>query len=382
MKITVDYEELVRVLGFVNTVLSDKSVDDKMKNVIFLVKNDSVKVVGYNPLTFSRTELEKAEVEDVNEEGWVFQVKAAGLNKVLSSFSSLYKTEVSKLEFTEDGVKIRLTVFEEAKDEADSRLSQESSFLLENITILSNVLKEVNLKFPEDVSVLDSAELFLYIDSLYPLMSNESSSVNASKLNFADDYVFVLTGYMSSYFKNKLPDAFKDLTLSFSSVNFLKKLTSDVENIGVSKQEKYLCIDGGNTEAFLRYQKIKIRYKQYIEGMSKDLGIVVDRLYLKDVLKRMGNMSDTGRMSITNDGMLYVETDKFSQEIPLVNVKEGTSGVSFNVSIANLEKAIIGRDDSFFEDVFIYFVPSARGYRVYIKDKTGAWLSNIQVTKA
>lgn len=382
MKITVAYEELVRVLGFVNTVLSDKSVDDKMKNVIFLVKNDSVKVVGYNPLTFSRTELEKAEVEDVNEEGWVFQVKAAGLNKVLSSFSSLYKTEVSKLEFTEDGVKIRLTVFEEAKDEADSRLSQESSFLLENITILSNVLKEVNLEFPEDVSVLDSAELFLYIDSLYPLMSNESSSVNASKLNFADDYVFVLTGYMSSYFKNKLPDAFKDLTLSFSSVNFLKKLTSDVENIGVSKQEKYLCIDGGNTEAFLRYQKIKIRYKQYIEGMSKDLGIVVDRLYLKDVLKRMSNMSDTGRMSITNDGMLYVETDKFSQEIPLVNVKEGTSGVSFNVSIANLEKAIIGRDDSFFEDVFIYFVPSARGYRVYIKDKTGAWLSNIQVTKA
>ena len=194
MKITVDYEELVRVLGFVNTVLSDKSVDDKMKNVIFLVKNDSVKVVGYNPLTFSRTELEKAEVEDVNEEGWVFQVKSAGLNKVLSSFLSLYKTEVSKLEFTEDGVKIRLTVFEEAKDEADSRLSQESSFLLENITILSNVLKEVNLEFPEDVSVLDSAELFLYIDSLYPLMSNESSSVNASKLNFADDYVFVLTG--------------------------------------------------------------------------------------------------------------------------------------------------------------------------------------------
>lgn len=376
---TVSYDELVKVLGFSNTVLSDKSVEEKAKNVIFHVKDGEVKVIGRSPFTFSRTILETFSAESDSEV--IFQVKASNLNKILQSYASLYKTKVSDLEFSDEANKIVLKVHEEAINPEDSKLSNDSVYRLDNIPVVANVQSEITMEFPEETELLDSAELYLYIDALVPLMSNESASTNASKLNFAEDYVFVITGYMSSFFKNKLPDAFKDITLSYSSVNFLKKLTSDVENVSVCKTDKYVCIQGNNTEAFLRHQKIRIKYKQFIDGMSTNMGIVVDRLYLKDVIKRMSNVSSEGKFFIA-DGIITANADGFTQEIPLNNVKEGTNDISFNVSLGTLEKAIIGKDDSFTNDLFIYFVQSARGYRVYIKDKTGAWLSNLQCTRA
>ena len=122
MKLTLDFSELVSVLGFSNTILSDKSVDDKLKNVIFMVSEKGCKAVGYNACTFHRTELKSAEVEDISDDGWEFQVKASELNKIVSSFSSLYKTKVEKISFEKEGVKVRLTVYEEPIDEKDARL--------------------------------------------------------------------------------------------------------------------------------------------------------------------------------------------------------------------------------------------------------------------
>lgn len=382
MKISLKYDELVETLGFATTVLSDKSVEDKMKNVIFLVEENSVRVVGYNAFTFSRTEIENISVEDIPGNGWQFQVRAANLLKILSSFSSLSKTKVDGVDFEEDGVRIKISIHENAIKEEDERLSQTCVFQMENIPIMNNVMKDINMDFPEDVELVDSADLSLYLESLLPLMSNDSASKNESKLNFASDYVFVMSAQMSAYFKNKLPDAFKGLTLSYSSVNFLKKLTEGSNDINICRIDKYLCIQSNNTEAFMRYQNIKIKYQAYLQRLNKDKGIVVDRLYLKDVLRRMSNISPDGKMVITDTGILEVSNSNFYQEIPLIKVKDGTAGISFNVSVSFLEKAIVGRDDVLSDELFIYFVPTARGYSIFLLDKTGAWLSNTTVTRA
>lgn len=382
MKISLKYDELVETLGFATTVLSDKSVEDKMKNVIFLVEENSVRVVGYNAFTFSRTEIENISVEDIPGNGWQFQVRAANLLKILSSFSSLSKTKVDGVDFEEDGVRIKISIHENAIKEEDERLSQTCVFQMENIPIMNNIMKDINMDFPEDVELVDSADLSLYLESLLPLMSNDSASKNESKLNFASDYVFVMSAQMSAYFKNKLPDAFKGLTLSYSSVNFLKKLTEGSNNINICRIDKYLCIQSNNTEAFMRYQNIKIKYQAYLQRLNKDKGIVVDRLYLKDVLRRMSNISPDGKMVITDTGILEVSNSNFYQEIPLIKVKDGTAGISFNVSVSFLEKAIVGRDDVLSDELFIYFVPTARGYSIFLLDKTGAWLSNTTVTRA
>lgn len=382
MKISLKYDELVETLGFATTVLNDKSVEDKMKNVIFLVDSNSVKVVGYNAFTFSRTEIENVSVEDIPGNGWQFQVRSANLLKILSSFSSLSKTRVDDVDFEEDGVKIKISIHENAIKEEDSRLSQTCVFHMENIPIMNNVMKDINMEFPEDVELVDGADLSLYLESLLPLMSNDSASKNESKLNFASDYVFVMSAQMSAYFKNKLPEAFKELTLSYSSVNFLKKLTEGSNDINICRIEKYLCIQSNNTEAFMRYQNIKIKYQAYLQRLNKDKGIVVDRLYLKDVLRRMSNISPDGKMTITDTGILEVSNSNFYQEIPLIKVKEGTAGISFNVSVSFLERAIVGKDEVLSEELFMYFVPTARGYSIFLLDKTGAWLSNTTVTRA
>lgn len=382
MKISLKYDELVETLGFATTVLNDKSVEDKMKNVIFLVDSNNVKVVGYNAFTFSRTEIENVSVEDIPGNGWQFQVRSANLLKILSSFSSLSKTRVDDVDFEEDGVKIKISIHENAIKEEDSRLSQTCVFHMENIPIMNNVMKDINMEFPEDVELVDGADLSLYLESLLPLMSNDSASKNESKLNFASDYVFVMSAQMSAYFKNKLPEAFKGLTLSYSSVNFLKKLTEGSNDINICRIEKYLCIQSNNTEAFMRYQNIKIKYQAYLQRLNKNKGIVVDRLYLKDVLRRMSNISPDGKMTITDTEILEVSNSNFYQEIPLIKVKEGTAGISFNVSVSFLERAIVGKDEVLSEELFMYFVPTARGYSIFLLDKTGAWLSNTTVTRA
>lgn len=381
MKITVNFAELSKVLGYSNAVLSDKSVDEKIKNIIFNVSPTEVLVIGYNALTFCRTRLEETSIDGVPEEGWEFQIKASELNKIISSYSNLYKTEVNRIEFEDAGVHIKIIVHEVAKDEADEKLSRDGVFEMASAPILANISQKVKTAFPDGVDLVSCGDLTLYLDALFPLVSNDTSASLGSKLNFAEDYVFNISSSMSAFFQNRLGNQFKDITLGYSSVGFLKKLCEGNENIGVSKTDKFLCIEAGNTQAFMQYNKVKINYKMYIDKKSKDIGIVLDRLYFKDVLKRLGISGAEGKMIVGSD-VVTVMNEQFQQDIPLNGIKSGTEGISIKISIPTMEKLILGDDKVFADDLYIYFVPTARGYMLYLQDKTGAWLSNSQVTKA
>lgn len=381
MKISVNYGELSTVLNFTNTVLSDKSVDDSMKNIIFMVKsNGEVKVAGYNAFTTARTLLNNVEVEGIPESGWEFQVKADGLNKIISSFSNLYKTKVDGLDFSVEGVRIKVTVHEKPLNEEEVRFAQDSEFMLESAPILANILNEIHREFPAECDGVTSDELLIYTDCLLPLLSNDAASKIGSNLYFADDYVFVINSVVSGFVQNRLPDSFKDLSLGYSSVVFLKKMCELAPTIDVSKSEKLLCIRAEGTEAFMRCKKPTIQYKTYIDRLKKDVGIVVDRFYLKDVLRRMGNISTDGTMRVSGEDLI-VENNNFQQVIPLIKAKEEAEGVAFKVSISAITSAILGKDDIFKNDVFIYLIPKAHGYMLYMMDKSGAWLTVSQVTK-
>lgn len=382
-KITLDFEELGKVLGYIYTILSDKSVEDKSKNVIFLVNNDEVTLVGYNQVTFSRTVLENAVCEDIPEEGWEFQIKSSELSKIMSAYSNLYKTKVEKVDIEENGVRTRITVHEiPLDDEKDAKLAQDSIFDVENAPILHKILNDIKSEFPADSNSIVCSDLLLYISSLMPLMSNDSANSTASKLNFAEDYVFTMSSSASAFFQNKLSDEFKGITLGYSSISFLKKLCEGTEFISVARDKNYLCIESGNTQAFMRYKPIKINYRAYIQRRNKEKGIVVDRLYMKDVLRRMGGIAVDGKMSVENASSLVVTNEVFQQEVPLENCKEGTVGINFKISIPILTSLILGSDDVFSSNLFVYFVETTRSYILYIQDKTGAWFASTQAAKA
>lgn len=380
MKVTLSFDEFTSKMGYMNSILSDKSVEEKLKNLIFIVEGNELRLVAYNAFTFVRSTFEDTEIDLEGHDKWNFQIKASEVNKIISAFSNLYKTQVKRIEFSEEGVRIKLLVHEVAKDEADSRLNRDSEFLFESAPLLPKIEEEIKMQFPENVDMLSSADMLLYLDSLFPLITNDTANSLGSKINFADDYVFVVSAAMSSFMVNKLPKAFHDLCLTYSSSGFLKKMSESSENIGVAKIDKYLCIQEGNTEAFMRYQKVKINYSMYVSKRSKDKGFVVDRLYLKDVLRRMSTVEPSGVFKVEGDE-LFVSNNNFNQTIPLNNKKE-VEGLSFNIFTSVLEKAILGKDDVFTGDLFIYFVDTVRGYLVFLSDGSGAWFSSIQVTKA
>ena len=381
MKISLSFDEFTSKLGYINTILGDKSVEEKLRNIIFLVDNEGDKMVAYNAFIFVRSVFDNYEIDLEGNTEWSFQLKASDVNKTVSAFSNMFKTKVTNLELSEEGVRIKLTIHEEAKDEADSRLAKDSEFLFEHAPILPKTLDEIKIDFPNNVDMVSSGDILLYLDSLFPLLNNDTANSLGSKIHFAEDYVFVLSAAMSSFMVNKLPDSIKDLCLAYSSSGFLKKMTESSENIGVARDDKYLCIQEGNTEAFMKYQKVKVKYSMYVDKRSKDKGFVVDRLYLKDVLKRMATVEPKGSVKIDGDD-LFVSNSNFSQTVPLNNKKnaEGISG--FDISVPLLEKSILGKDDVFSGDLFVYFVDTARGYLVFVSDGTGAWFSSTQVTKS
>lgn len=380
MKVKVSYTELSSVLGYVNTILSDKTVEDKMKNIIFLVSKDDAIVSGFSSLTFSKTRLSDVTTEGIEEgENWDFQVKASDLNKIIGCYNSLYKTKVENVEFSLEKNKIKVAVHEEAVSEEDINLSQTSKFLLDNIPILDTVSREIHIDFPEESDSILSSDLLLYIESLFPLMNNDTSGGLTSKLHFSEDYIFVMASYINSFFKNKLPDAFKGVTLGYSSVNFLKKLAEGSESIDVQKTDRHICIQSGMTEAYLRYQGVKPKIEQYFKRMSKDNGIVLDRLYLKDVLKRLQFSSQDGVVKMVEDMGLEVSNEGFSQIIPLSNKKGSVDNIKFKVSTPIFAKSILGDDGVFPEEVYIYFVKAGSGYILYIMDSSDSWFSTIQV---
>jgi len=381
MKISVNFEEFNKVLNYVYAILSDKSVEDKVKNVIFLVSKNELTLVGYNSFTFSRTKLDNVECTDISDSGWEFQIRAAEINKIMLSYSNLFKTKVETIDIEDSGVRIKITVHEEPKDEKDYKLAQDSVFEVENAPIIAKVLSDVKTEFPESVKSVISGDLMLYLSSLLPMMSNDTNNSTASKLMMSDDYIFTMSSSASAFMKNQLSNEFKDITLGYSSVGFLKKMCEGSEVISVSKTDKYLCIESGNTQAFMRYKPIKINYKAYIERRTKEKGIVVDRLYMKDVFKRMLNTSNDGKMFISSDSSLTVSNDVFQQEVPLENVKAGTVGISFKFSVPILSSLILGSDEVFSGDLFIYFVETARSYVIYVQDKSGVWFASSQASK-
>ena len=384
MKISLDFAEFTKVLGYINTVLSDKSVEEKVKNVIFLVTESDVTLVGYNPITFCKTglDLDKISIEGVSEKGWEFQIRANELNKIVSSYSSLFKTKVDGIDIEDNNFGTKITVHEKPIDEEkDARLAQDSVYEVENAPIMSKIINDITTGFPAGGDWVASSDLLVYLSSLLPLMSNDSANSTASKLHFAEDYVFTMSSSTSAFFKNNLTKEFKGITLGYSSVSFIKKLCESSDMIMVARDNLHLCLMAGNTEAYIRYKPIKINYKVYIDKKSKDKGISVDRLYMKDVLKRMGSMSVDGKMIVSDGENLTVMNELFQQEVPLIKCKEGTVGISFKISIPILSSLMLGDEAFLKSELFIYFVETSRSYIIYIQDSSGIWFTSTQVSK-
>lgn len=377
MRIQMSLQSFTSALSTVTASLAGKSQGGN--DLLLTVSEDGLTFAGYSPTLFCRVVVETEEIEI--EEAQNFTIKLDVINKIMSSFQSLYKTRVEKVELVDVGVKLRLNVYEEPLDVEDVKYNQVSQFVLDKLGVRSSVLAELTQDFPAESSPLQGADLDFYISTLQGGLGGGDSDLN-SKIQFAADYVFVMGSAYASFIENKLDATFHNLVLSAAPASFLRKLAASTDTVECARTDKYLVVRANNVEAFIRTQTIKVEYSSKLAKRSKDLGYELDRRYLRDVLRRL-DISQTS-VEVEYDGedqSLHVTNGSLDQHIPLTNIKGDLTDLKFKFPVSTLLKAIIGDDAVFSERLFMHFADNGTGWGVFVSDATGHWVSVVQLTK-
>ena len=82
-----------------------------------------------------------------------------------------------------------------------------------------------------------STDVLFYLNTLFPLVSDEGGSSLPSKMHFSEEYIFCVPNF-ATLMVNQLPNAFKGIVLAYSALNFLKKVAEHTEYMTVNKMQQ------------------------------------------------------------------------------------------------------------------------------------------------
>lgn len=384
MKITCNYDSLVSVLSSIAVVVEDSMNSEDMKNVIIRAYKDNgvVELIGVNQLITYRVELPIGCYSvDISEEEYKdngvaeIQVKSKELVSFLSSFKSIRRTRVSDIELETVKNKVVVTVNEA---DIDTGKAYKSHWRLDNIPIKVNMLPSINLEVPtSDLIPIDVSAILLYTSSLLPIMDNGANLY--SKLVFGQDNVVAFNTTFTTLMKNFLSGVFENFCLSYRALSFMKSVINSDTSVEVAKMQDRICFRIDNSVAFIRYETKLPNYEIYQRMIDKSHAFVLDRQYLKDVLKRLSLVNESITFSIDMDTeTIEVKNSKFNQELPILQSKAMSElgKVSFKILPDVISKAIIGDDNAFSQLVYIYLAPQENGgYTIIFADDSGSWSS-------
>lgn len=383
MQIKVPYNALVEAVNTVSSALSGKAGSGS--DLIFLADEEGLTLAGWTPVMHVRVSVPEADVLEINPDGVSMQLKLNQISSYLGTFSNLSRTKADWVEFSEEGVRLKMSVHEIPLDPDEVEFEQISPFYLEKLAVRDRTLQVLKEPFPEEEVTVDAQYLDLYLATLLPNLSDEQNEGVGSKLNFTEDWVFVISNIFASFMSNRLPEVFHNIELSYGSVSFLRKLCSSSEFIEVVKQTEgrggYLDVRAGQVEAFLRYSPVRVPYEARLRHRTKDSGVLLDRGYLKDVLRRMEvSGGDNADIEVVENG-LQISTENYSQTMPVQAIKGEVVGSQFKIPVRTFGKTILGRDGVFEGEVFLYLHDAGSSYALYLQDATDSWLSTLQVRK-
>lgn len=373
-----DYNTLTYLLDNATSVTSDSALKDADKTIFFLVNNDGESIaVAKNSDLFIRV---KFTPELVKEAGNV-QLNSSELSKILGTFSSLSRTRVESVEFKVNNSKVQVIVHEVALDEGYEEFAGDTSYSLDSIKIKEKTLQDISVEFDDENAVdVDSMELDIVLSTLMPIMDSKKG-LNNNQIHFASDQIFVMDNRSQVFYKNILPEVFGNSAFRYSSVAYMRKMiqTSNHLRVVISGNKFAIRSENGEIEAYINQLGVRFNYKPTLEGITKENGIVLDRAFLKDIIRRLSIMGSDPKVSIQEDGV-HITTESFSRVIPIMNSKGNVEGIEFKVNSSLLSSMIIGDDSVMSNDLFLYFERATRGIQLTISDDSGAFLSNTRVS--
>lgn len=373
-----DYNTLTYLLDNATSVTSDSALKDADKTIFFLVNNDGESIaVAKNSDLFIRV---KFTPELVKEAGNV-QLNSSELSKILGTFSSLSRTRVESVEFKVNNSKVQVIVHEVALDEGYDEFAGDTSYSLDSIKIKEKTLEDISVEFDDENAVdVDSMELDIVLSTLMPIMDSKKG-LNNNQIHFASDQIFVMDNRSQVFYKNILPEVFGNSAFRYTSVAYMRKIiqTSNHLRVVISGNKFAIRSENGEIEAYINQLGVRFNYKPTLEGITKENGIVLDRAFLKDIIRRLSIMGSDPKVSIQEDGV-HITTESFSRVIPIMNSKGNVEGIEFKVNSSLLSSMIIGDDSVMSNDLFLYFERATRGIQLTISDDSGAFLSNTRVS--
>ena len=374
-----DYDNLVYLLDNATSVTSDSALKDADKTIFFLIKDEGESIaVAKNSDLFIRV---KFTPELVKEAGNV-QVNSSELSKILGTFSNLSRTRVESIEFKVHKSKVQVIVHESALDEDYQDFAGDTSYSLDSINIKEKTLQDISVEFDDENAVdVDSMELDIVLSTLLPIMDSKKG-LNNNQIHFASDQIFVMDNRSQIFYKNILPEVFSNSSFRYTSVAYMRKLiqTSNHLRVVISGNKFAIRSESGEVEAYINQLGVRFNYKPTLEKITKENGIILDRAFLKDIIRRLSIMGSDPKVSIQEDGV-HITTESFSRVIPISNSKGSVEGMEFKVNSSLLASMIIGDDSVMSNNLFLYLEPvKPRGIQLTISDDSGAFLSNTKVS--
>lgn len=386
MRLTCDFESLISNLKDLSEVVEDRLLSEDLKNVIFKLSKDTVELVGINQIIVFTRRLEQEHFslelsEDELSKGTVyFQLRSKELLDFLSSYQGVRKTKVEEVSFeflTE--AKVKCKILERDMDTNEPFIS---SWVFNNIMLKPNILTQMNKAIPEgELETIETRTLMFYTKNLFPLMQPGTNLY--SKLTFGEDYVVAFCVQHYTFMKNILGDTFKDIVLTYRAVSFMDKVVCNEPQVEVTRTDMDLFFKTDNSTAFIRYDNKLPEYKAYVKMFNRDHALCLDRIYLKDILKRLRLLKDTVIFTINDsDETVTLKNTKFEQSIPMLKSKslDEIEKKNFKILPDALNSAIIGNDDEFSSELFIYYCMQPNGTAVIMfTDNSGSWFSTVSV---
>lgn len=422
MRLSCKYDILLAVLQDVASVVEDAMADAETQNIIFRFQLDedgtaSIKLVGYSPtLIYKRVfgdndcyslTLEPTDVKD-NGVGYL-QIKSKELLGFLNSYKSLKRTQVKEVIFEPVRDKIKCTVLEspvipaekqqeinEARDFDPSFVDpieeQEfvSQYMFSSIPMKPNIIQRIEYAAPEDgYQELEDADLKVYTETMFKNLDNVNGLYGT--MCFLGTHVGVSTRSFTSVMMNFTvkegeDSVFVDIGLSYKALSFIDKIVCRCRYFKVAKAQNKLFFKLDTGEACVDYVTKGIQqFDNHRSLFKKDSFFVLDKLYFRDILKRLALSDSSIRFCINvSDGRLSIENDVYSQDIEFLasqNIDQ-YDHLHFTIMPDNANSALL-ETEKFLPDedeMYVFLCQGDRKEQVFVcfADKRAIWFSMLK----
>ena len=381
MIIKLGLDKLENAMSTITSVVNDKMLQEDLKNLIIWVKEGKVRFVGTNLTIVSAIDVD-AEISDVEGDEAFVQLRAKDINDVIASFRGLKKTKVDSVELHIKENEAILLVKEVAlADEEADLFNQESKFRIAKTPIKEVIKNQVkNVKLDAQGEDIPAVDMLLYINALYPTVAKETRE-STSGVMFGEGHIYTTLASYVAIMENRLPKCISNFRVSNTILNFVKNFITGVDTFNFSKTENgngavILTIKIPNAIAQINCADMSRAFEISKFLIIPETGIVVDKMYLIDVLKRLSLSSESifAEVKIENGvGEMKVASKNMTQNIPVKKAKgEGTFNFSIRPDL--LSSVVFSHATQFDENVFLYFATDdSNKLSMACTDSIGLW---------